>query len=89
MCNNQEEGCLEVEGAREEIDDEFALDARDEHFEEKKEEDKEIEEDIESDKNIESKEMEESEEKNNVKKVKKNMNMKTKTHCADYLMDNI
>ena len=58
---NQEEACLEVKDIREEIDDEFALDVRDEHFE-GIEEDKESEEDIESEEDMEIKEMEESEE---------------------------
>ena len=60
IYNNQEEASLEVEGTREEIEDEFALDGRDEYFEESEEE-KEIEENVESNKITESEEMEESE----------------------------
>ena len=58
ISTNEEEACLEVEDTREWIDDEFALDARDKHFEER-EEDKESGEDIESEEDVE---MEESEE---------------------------
>ena len=52
---NQEEACLEVEGVREEIDDEFALDARDECFEESEE--KKVNEDTKSEEDVEIEEI--------------------------------
>ena len=81
---NQEKACFEVEGIREEIDNEFALDARDGWFEES-EECKESEECVESEEMEESekeKEHEESEES------EENMNMKTKICYVYCLMDN-
>ena len=79
---NQEVACLEVEDLREEIDDGFVFDVRDDFFGER-EEDKESEEDVEIE------EMEESKEEKEQEESEENMNIKMKICYVDCLINNV